>query len=271
MQGLSTTLLVLLVAFGRADPPVISLKAPALTEEEEGRHVLTIPDDHLCDACIATSWQLSQYLKKKEELFTAGEKLSEMLLVETLETACGEGTKGYGIKAIGDTHNFKVFSGPGIPSKDVDGAVMMHTRWDVRMKAACLSNVEELGEMEIYEAYIANIGEENPLKDFFCRNKDAESRNCNSPGMRETNKEVLQGMLAEAKEQELNKKKGKKGKKSKRKKTKKGKKSKRKGSKKAKKEAKKKAKKEAKKAKKASKKKVKKAGNAANHKMTWDE
>merc|ERR1711918_283744 len=79
-----------------------------------------------------------------------------------------------------------------------------------------LNAVEELGEMEIYDAYIANIADDNPLKEFLCRNPDASFRDCKTS--RETTPEVLTQLKEQAEEYKkaqkaAKKKKGKKSKK----------------------------------------------------------
>jgi len=257
------------------NPPTIKMKAPVLSEAEQSPSN-AIPDEHICDACVGTAWGLSKALKRKEELFTAGEKLSEVLVFETLEEACVEATKGYGIKALFDTHHIRVLSGQGLPALEEAGAQMGGGTWDIRLQKACLNAVEELGEMEIYDAYIANIGEENPLKEFFCRNEEATFRDCKT-GRKETTKEVLSALKQVAeqyKAEEKAKKAAQKKHKKKKGGKKKGKGKKKGGKKKGKKAAKKAAKKEAKKAKKAAKKAKKAAKKAAKKeetKVTWDE
>merc|ERR1711988_647055 len=191
----------------------------------------------------------------------AGEKLSEVLVFETLEEACVEATKGYGIKALFDTHHIRVLSGQGLPALEEAGAQMGGGTWDIRLQKACLNAVEELGEMEIYDAYIANIGEENPLKEFFCRNEEATFRDCKT-GRKETTKEVLSALKQVAEQYKAEEK----AKKAAQKKHKK-----KKGKKAAKKAAKKEAKKAAKMAAKKAKKAAEKAAKKEETKVTWDE
>ena len=240
--------------------PTYKMMAPSLSEAENAGSN-AVPDEHICDACVGTAFGLSNALRRKEELFTAGQKLSEVLVFETLEDACKENTKGYGIKALFDTHHIKALSGNGLAAAEEPGAQMGGGAWDVRLEKACLNAVEELGEMEIYDAYIANIADDNPLKEFLCRNPDASFRDCKTS--RETTPEVLTQLKEQAEEYKKAQKaaKKKKGKKSKKRKGKKGKK---KGKKKAAKKAKKAAKKTAKKA-------AKKTTKKEETKVTWDE
>ena len=157
---------------------------------------------------------------------SAKDELLESQFIEVMEDACEEGTKGYGLKAIGLTHHIKIFSGKGIPGGNATGAQISSAKWDTRMRILCQRIVGDLGEDQVYKIFHGEefLQDENSdFKGFLCRDSCKNSIETTEERIQQLTQEaeVFQTKEKARKEAEEKAKKAKKKKKKKRKKKKK--------------------------------------------------
>ncbi|XP_041363431.1 marginal zone B- and B1-cell-specific protein-like isoform X2 [Gigantopelta aegis] len=155
----------------------ISMQSPSLTEEE--RHSMHMPDTLQCDACRVIASQLmtrfnTEHKKRKSVIAKRG-RLAESDVLDIIESICKDDNEVFdnvGVKAInGQTH----LSGPGLETENFPGMMQGGGKWPGRLKEMCSMYTGDIGEEEIYKAFLKRIN----LEDFLCWGID-EMAYCNT-------------------------------------------------------------------------------------------
>ncbi|XP_041363430.1 marginal zone B- and B1-cell-specific protein-like isoform X1 [Gigantopelta aegis] len=155
----------------------ITLKSANLTEEEQlSQHM---PGTLKCDACRIIAFQLmtrfnTEHKKRKSVIAKRG-RLAESDVLDIIESICKDDNEVFdnvGVKAInGQTH----LSGPGLETENFPGMMQGGGKWPGRLKEMCSMYTGDIGEEEIYKAFLKRIN----LEDFLCWGID-EMAYCNT-------------------------------------------------------------------------------------------
>ncbi|XP_062894451.1 marginal zone B- and B1-cell-specific protein-like [Mobula hypostoma] len=140
------------------------MKSPNLNDEEF--HSSHMPDHLKCDSCRAISYQMQEYLSKRESQISAVKEgkaiLSESDYTDTLEKCCSQSWERHGVI---DIDGVKRLSGPGLETEDFTGVMMLSGPWPGRLFKMCQAYLGEFTEEEIYKAY---RNDPDYLEDFLC-------------------------------------------------------------------------------------------------------
>ncbi|PRD28271.1 UNVERIFIED_CONTAM: Mzb1 [Trichonephila clavipes] len=145
----------------------ISLPIPQLSDEEtESNHM---PNHLKCDACHVIAYQVQEAFIRTRKKNTI---LKEYEVLDIVERICDKGFENYGLKLVDGVNRL---SGPGLKTERVMGMTQMGGRWPVRLQEMCHYYIGEVGEVELYNAFLK--GEE--LDFFLCYGKDNNYSHCN--------------------------------------------------------------------------------------------
>ncbi|VDP14763.1 unnamed protein product [Soboliphyme baturini] len=78
-------------------------------------------------------------------------QLLEIALIELFESLCNSQFIEYGYAVIDGKKRMK---GPGLGNEDLPGVMHSNGKWSIRLQNMCKQYSEELGEREIYEAFL---------------------------------------------------------------------------------------------------------------------
>ncbi|XP_060084966.1 marginal zone B- and B1-cell-specific protein-like [Ylistrum balloti] len=140
----------------------LSFKTPTLDDEDA--HSLHMPQDLKCDGCRVVAYQLQTKFSEAHQKRPSLKVLPESQIIDITESICESKFDKYGIK---DVDGKKRLSGPGLDTADIPGIMQGGGRWPNRLREMCSMYVGEIGEEEIYEAYL----KEKDLDKFLCRGK----------------------------------------------------------------------------------------------------
>ncbi|XP_051895945.1 marginal zone B- and B1-cell-specific protein-like [Pristis pectinata] len=142
----------------------IEMKSPNLNDEEF--HSSHMPDHLKCDSCRAISYQMQEYLSKRESQISAVKEgktiLSESDYTDALEKCCSQSWERHGVIEV---DGVKRLSGPGLETEDFTGVMMLSGPWPGRLFKMCQAYLGEFTEEEIYKEYRNN---RDYLEDFLC-------------------------------------------------------------------------------------------------------
>ncbi|XP_032905575.1 marginal zone B- and B1-cell-specific protein isoform X1 [Amblyraja radiata] len=140
------------------------MKAPDLNDEEF--HSSHMPDHLKCDSCRAISYQMQEYLSKRESQISAVKEgkamLTESEYTDALEKCCAQSWERHGVI---DVDSVKRLSGPGLETEDFTGVKMLSGPWPGRLFKMCQAYLGEFTEDDIYNEYRNN---RDYLEDFIC-------------------------------------------------------------------------------------------------------
>lgn len=143
----------------------LSFNPANLTDEDQ--HSQHLPRDLKCDGCRVVAFVMREKLKKIQNRYKKGHKLSESDIVDLFDIICRdpeESFNGYGVKEI---MGVRRLSGEGLETKDVPGVMSGGGRWPARLKEICFEYIGEVGEDLIYNAFL----QKRSLENFLCRDK----------------------------------------------------------------------------------------------------
>ncbi|OWF42206.1 marginal zone B- and B1-cell-specific protein-like [Mizuhopecten yessoensis] len=138
----------------------LSFKTPTLDDEDT--HSLHMPHELKCDGCRVVAYQLQTKFSEAHKKRPSLKVLPESQIYDITESICESKFDKYGIKEVDGQ---KRLSGPGLETADIPGIMQGGGRWPNRLRETCSMYMGEIGEEEVYEAYL----KEKDLEKYLCR------------------------------------------------------------------------------------------------------